>query len=112
MILLLGLWLSVPYLAGVGLQQSPLPPRPVARAVLSVPYLAGVGLQHGGVCGRELLLAAFSSLFSGSRSATAREPLPLRCRPTLSVPYLAGVGLQHVAVLTDKGAKAVFQFPI
>ena len=65
---------------------------------LSVPYLAGVGLQPSGSMSRfrrQDTTTSFSSLSCGSGSATMidsrRRGSTTR---TLSVPYLAGVGLQ------------------
>ena len=63
--------LSVPYLAGVGLQLAPITPPRRHGLFLSVPYLAGVGLQP--------------DCFAGGRFV----------KWWLSVPYLAGVGLQQ-----------------
>ncbi len=111
--------LSVPYLAGVGLQ----PKSGIWKMrlrLLSVPYLAGVGLQRWACRGRGPRWPSFSSLSSGSRSATHRPRPRGACRGRtfsslssgsrsatagssaarrrhrkLSVPYLAGVGLQQ-----------------
>ena len=63
-------------------------------AELSVPYLAGVGLQHNPGCPPALPIQPFSSLSSGSGSATLFVWLHHQQLACLSVPYLAGVGLQ------------------
>jgi len=63
------LGLSVPYLAGVGLQLSRGNSLLIA-AGLSVPYLAGVGLQPHEEPKKLTKTEAFSSLSSGSGSAT------------------------------------------
>jgi len=61
--------LSVPYLAGVGLQRDRIV-HWLFNVQLSVPYLAGVGLQHSLRTVFGTGDAAFSSLSSGSGSAT------------------------------------------
>ncbi len=61
---------------------------------LSVPYLAGVSLQRGKLWGDLCAPTSFSSLSSGSQSATLSYRLVHPSLGNLSVPYLAGVSLQ------------------
>ena len=106
-------WLSVPYLAGVGLQHAIAREQPSDEAKLSVPYLAGVGLQPEATGTSQGIRPGFQ--FPIWREWVCNLASVMRIdtnRMELSVPYLAGVGLQLAAGDQNKRVFLIFQFPI